>query len=155
MLLQTQGPLRSLLALMLPCLAKPRKEEKDERVISLGLHIVRNMLSIKDPIATSTTTGQKEEMSRLQVSPPEAGRTSKSLMADVARIVEPHPSAPQAHVSATHAHARFLCRQDRPKSVQHARARHFALGLPRGAAQRPDQGPVEGEDSIPYYYDRS
>jgi replication fork protection complex subunit Tof1/Swi1 len=53
---------------MLPCLAKTRKEEKDERVISLGLHIIRNLLSVKDAIASDTTTGQKEEMSRMQVS---------------------------------------------------------------------------------------
>lgn len=68
MLLHTTGPLRCLLSLMLPCLANTRKQEKGERVISLGLHIIRNMLSIKDVVATSTTTGQKEEMSRLQVS---------------------------------------------------------------------------------------
>jgi len=52
---------------MLPCLAKSRKEEKDERVISLGLHIIRNLLSVKDAVASSTTIGQKEEMSRMQV----------------------------------------------------------------------------------------
>ena len=69
MLIQTNGPLRSLLALMLPCLAKTRKEEKDERVISLGLHIIRNLLSVKDAVASDTTTGQKEEMSRMQVNP--------------------------------------------------------------------------------------
>jgi replication fork protection complex subunit Tof1/Swi1 len=67
MILQTNGPLRSLLALMLPCLAKPHKDDKDERVISLGLHIVRNLLSVKDAVASDTTTGQKEEMSRMQV----------------------------------------------------------------------------------------
>lgn len=70
MLIQTNGPLRSLLALMVPCLAKTRKEEKDERVISLGLHIIRNLLSVKDAVASDTTTGQKEEMSRMQVSSP-------------------------------------------------------------------------------------
>jgi hypothetical protein len=52
---------------MLPCLAKPHKDDKDERVISLGLHIVRNLLSVKDAVASDTTTGQKEEMSRMQV----------------------------------------------------------------------------------------
>lgn len=78
MLLQTNAPLRCLLALMLPCLASTRKEEKDERVISLGLHIVRNMLSIKDVVATSTTTGQKEEMSRLQVRHPPSQSTKAS-----------------------------------------------------------------------------
>lgn len=56
------------MALMLPCLATERKQEKDERVISLGLHIIRNMLSIKDAVANSSSSGQKEEMSRLQVS---------------------------------------------------------------------------------------
>jgi replication fork protection complex subunit Tof1/Swi1 len=55
---------------MLPCLAKTRKEEKDERVISLGLHIIRNLLSVKDAVASDTTTGQKEEMSRMQVGSP-------------------------------------------------------------------------------------
>jgi replication fork protection complex subunit Tof1/Swi1 len=79
MVIQTDGPLRSLLALMLPCLAKTRKEEKDERVISLGLHIIRNLLSVKDAVASDTTTGQKEEMSRMQVRPAMSLRRARRL----------------------------------------------------------------------------
>jgi len=37
-------------------------------VISLGLHIVRNLLAIKDAIAEGTATGEKEELANLQVS---------------------------------------------------------------------------------------
>ncbi|WWC91099.1 uncharacterized protein L201_006040 [Kwoniella dendrophila CBS 6074] len=65
-ILQTSGPLRCLLALMLPSLAKPRKDEKDERIISLGLHVVRNLLAIKDTVAEGTATGEKEEFANLQ-----------------------------------------------------------------------------------------
>lgn len=53
---------------MLPSLAKPRKEEKDERIISLGLHIIRNLLSIKDAVVTINASGEKEELAYLQVS---------------------------------------------------------------------------------------
>jgi replication fork protection complex subunit Tof1/Swi1 len=53
---------------MLPNLAKSRKEEKDERIISLGLHIVRNLLAIKDIRAEGTASGEKEELAHLQVS---------------------------------------------------------------------------------------
>ncbi|WVW79467.1 hypothetical protein I302_101436 [Kwoniella bestiolae CBS 10118] len=66
LILQTSGPLRCLLALMLPSLAKPRKDEKDERIISLGLHVIRNLLAIKDTVAEGTATGEKEEFANLQ-----------------------------------------------------------------------------------------
>ncbi|WVQ93115.1 hypothetical protein IAU59_000179 [Kwoniella sp. CBS 9459] len=65
-ILQSSGPLRCLLALMLPSLAKPRKDEKDQRVISLGLHVVRNLLAIKDTVAEGTAIGEKEEFANLQ-----------------------------------------------------------------------------------------
>jgi replication fork protection complex subunit Tof1/Swi1 len=68
-MVQNSGPLRCLLALMLPSLAKSRKEEKDERIISLGLHIVRNLLAIKDIRAEGTVSGEKEELAHLQVRP--------------------------------------------------------------------------------------
>ncbi|KAK8843979.1 hypothetical protein IAR55_006771 [Kwoniella newhampshirensis] len=66
LILQTNGSLRCLLALMLPSLAKPRKDEKDERIISLGLHVVRNLLAIKDIVAEGTAVGEKEEFANLQ-----------------------------------------------------------------------------------------
>lgn len=59
--------LRSVLALLLPHFAKQRREEKDDRIISLGLHIIRNMLAIKDLVAPDSATGDKEELSTLQV----------------------------------------------------------------------------------------
>ncbi|WVF65442.1 hypothetical protein IAT40_000170 [Kwoniella sp. CBS 6097] len=65
-ILQSNGPLRCLLVLMLPSLAKPRKDEKDQRVISLGLHVVRNLLAIKDTVAEGTAIGEKEEFANLQ-----------------------------------------------------------------------------------------
>jgi replication fork protection complex subunit Tof1/Swi1 len=70
---------------MLPSLAKPRRyvdslqlvwsesvltahrQEKDDRIVSLGLHVVRNLLAIKDAVADGHTLGQKEELANLQV----------------------------------------------------------------------------------------
>ncbi|WRT69168.1 uncharacterized protein IL334_006152 [Kwoniella shivajii] len=66
LILQSSSPLRCLLALMLPSLAKPRKDEKDERIISLGLHVIRNLLAIKDVVAEGTAVGEKEEFAHLQ-----------------------------------------------------------------------------------------
>jgi replication fork protection complex subunit Tof1/Swi1 len=43
--------------------------EKDERIISLGLHIVRNLLAIKDIVAEGTASGEKVELANLQVRP--------------------------------------------------------------------------------------
>ena len=68
MILQTAEPLRCLLALMLPSLAKSKKDDRDARVISLGLHIVRNLLAIRDIAADGHAVGEKEEFSHLQVS---------------------------------------------------------------------------------------
>ena len=45
-----------------------RRDERDQQVISLGLHIIRNLLSIKDLVVDDSATGEKLEMSRLQVS---------------------------------------------------------------------------------------
>ncbi|KIY30807.1 topoisomerase 1-associated factor 1 [Cryptococcus gattii E566] len=64
--LKTTKPLKSILSLMVPSLAKPRKDEKDSRIISLGLHVVRNLLAIKDAVAEGTATGEKEEFAHLQ-----------------------------------------------------------------------------------------
>ncbi|ODO09506.1 topoisomerase 1-associated factor 1 [Cryptococcus amylolentus CBS 6273] len=65
--LKSDRPLRALLALMVPCLAKPRnRDEKDTRIISLGLHVVRNLLAVKDASAEGTATGTKAEMAQLQ-----------------------------------------------------------------------------------------
>jgi replication fork protection complex subunit Tof1/Swi1 len=44
------------------------REERDEQIISLGLHIIRNLLAIKDAVAEGTATGEKEELANLQVS---------------------------------------------------------------------------------------
>jgi len=45
------------------------RDERDEKVISLGLHIVRNLLAIRDAVAEGTATGEKEEFANLQVRP--------------------------------------------------------------------------------------
>lgn len=111
MILQTNGSLRSLLALMLPCLAKPHKDDKDERVISLGLHIVRNLLSIKDAVASDTTTGQKEEMSRMQV----CAQPTRSECAN--EIVKLDTAAPQAHVLSAFPDIGLIGGKDRNESV--------------------------------------
>ena len=44
------------------------REEKDERIISLILHIIRNLLSIKDAVGSTFTSGDAFEKSTLQVS---------------------------------------------------------------------------------------
>ncbi|OCF42971.1 topoisomerase 1-associated factor 1 [Kwoniella heveanensis CBS 569] len=61
-ILQSSGPLRCLLALMLPSLAKPRKDEKHQRVISLGLHVVRNLLAIKDTLTYETSFHEQSNL---------------------------------------------------------------------------------------------
>ncbi|EIW66064.1 hypothetical protein TREMEDRAFT_65909 [Tremella mesenterica DSM 1558] len=68
MILQSPAPLRCLLTLILPSLAKPKKDERDSRIISLGLHIVRNLLAIRDDIADGSAVGEKAEFSNLQSS---------------------------------------------------------------------------------------
>lgn len=60
--------LRCVLILMLPCFERERRDEKDDRIISLCLHIVRNLLAIRDVRAPDTATGEEEELSHLQVS---------------------------------------------------------------------------------------
>lgn len=65
MLLQGET-LKYLLILILPCFAKQRRDEKEERIISLGLHIIRNMLAIKDIVADDRAVGDKQELSQLQ-----------------------------------------------------------------------------------------
>ncbi|GMK55868.1 hypothetical protein CspeluHIS016_0209240 [Cutaneotrichosporon spelunceum] len=58
--------LRCVLVLMLPCFGKERRDQRDDRVISLCLHIVRNLLAIRDVRAPDTATGEEEELSHLQ-----------------------------------------------------------------------------------------
>ncbi|WVO15560.1 hypothetical protein L204_103220 [Cryptococcus depauperatus] len=64
--LKSVKPLECLLYLMVPCLAKPRKDEKDQRIVSLGLHIIRNLLAIRDASSSGTTLGEQEEFTHLQ-----------------------------------------------------------------------------------------
>ncbi|CAK9781717.1 hypothetical protein CC85DRAFT_324759 [Cutaneotrichosporon oleaginosum] len=65
MILQSDT-LRCVLSLMIPCFGTQRRDEKDDRIISLCLHIVRNLLAIRDVRAPDTATGEEEELSRLQ-----------------------------------------------------------------------------------------
>ncbi|BEI92678.1 uncharacterized protein CcaverHIS019_0503060 [Cutaneotrichosporon cavernicola] len=58
--------LRCVLSLMLPCFGRERRDERDDRIISLCLHIVRNLLTIRDVRAPDTATGEAEELSHLQ-----------------------------------------------------------------------------------------
>ena len=60
--------MRCLLSILVPIFAKERRNDKDERTISLGLHIIRNLLAIRDVVAPDSATGEKEELSTLQVS---------------------------------------------------------------------------------------
>ena len=48
-----------------------RRDERDEKVISLALHIVRNLLAIRDTVADGRAVGEQEEFSHLQASPPQ------------------------------------------------------------------------------------
>jgi replication fork protection complex subunit Tof1/Swi1 len=59
--------LRHLLTLLIPSFANAGKDDKEDRVISLGLHVVRNLLAIKDVVAADRATGETEELSTLQV----------------------------------------------------------------------------------------
>lgn len=86
MILRSQT-LRQLLILILPCFAKQRRDEKEERIISLGLHIVRNLLSIKDIVAEDRAIGDKEELSTLQV------RIGESVWEVLTSAVHPHRPA--------------------------------------------------------------
>jgi replication fork protection complex subunit Tof1/Swi1 len=81
LLLQSNTLLR-IMQLLLPCLARiaagsngkkfglldRQGIDKDKRIVSLVLHLVRNMLAIRDPIANGQETGEKQEFARLQVS---------------------------------------------------------------------------------------
>ncbi|KAJ9122390.1 hypothetical protein QFC22_001812 [Naganishia vaughanmartiniae] len=79
LLLQSNTLLR-IMQLLLPCLARiaagsngkkfglldRQGIDKDKRIVSLVLHLVRNLLAIRDPIANGQETGEKQEFARLQ-----------------------------------------------------------------------------------------
>ncbi|KAI5453378.1 Topoisomerase 1-associated factor 1 [Naganishia albida] len=64
MLLLKSNTLLRVMQLVIPCLA--RGIEKDKRIVSLMLHLARNLLAIRDPIANGQETGEKQELARLQ-----------------------------------------------------------------------------------------
>lgn len=53
---------RRLISSVLMC-----REEKVQKIISLGLHIVRNLLAIRDAVADGSASGAEEEFANLQV----------------------------------------------------------------------------------------
>ncbi|KAJ9108278.1 hypothetical protein QFC19_002526 [Naganishia cerealis] len=79
-LLVQSNTLLRVMQLLLPCLARiaagsnssrfglldRQGIEKDKRIMSLVLHLVRNLLAIRDPIANGQETGEKQEFARLQ-----------------------------------------------------------------------------------------
>ncbi|KAJ9100538.1 hypothetical protein QFC21_003581 [Naganishia friedmannii] len=79
LLLQSNTLLR-IMQLLLPCLARiaagsngkkfglldRQGIDKDKRIVSLVLHLVRNLLAIRDPIANGQETGEKQEFARLE-----------------------------------------------------------------------------------------
>ena len=81
LLLKSHTLLR-VMQLVIPCLARVSAGsnaskfglldrqgiEKDKRIVSLMLHLARNLLAIRDPIANGQETGEKQELARLQVS---------------------------------------------------------------------------------------
>lgn len=82
LLLLKSNTLLRVMQLVIPCLARVSAGsstskfglldrqgiEKDKRIVSLMLHLVRNLLAIRDPIANGQETGEKQELARLQVS---------------------------------------------------------------------------------------
>jgi replication fork protection complex subunit Tof1/Swi1 len=81
-LLLKSNTLLRVMQLVIPCLARVSAGsnsskfgildrqgiEKDKRIVSLMLHLARNLLAIRDPIANGQETGEKQELSTLQVS---------------------------------------------------------------------------------------
>lgn len=61
--------LNALFRLLLPSLEKDRRtrNQRDENVLSLILHIVRNLAAIKDRPSTSQASSDAQELSTLQV----------------------------------------------------------------------------------------
>jgi replication fork protection complex subunit Tof1/Swi1 len=82
-LLLKSNTLLRVMQLVIPCLARVSAGsnsskfgildrqgiEKDKRIVSLMLHLARNLLAIRDPIANGQETGEKQELATLQVSP--------------------------------------------------------------------------------------
>lgn len=82
LLLLRSNTLLRVMQLVIPCLARVSAGtnsskfglldrqgiEKDKRIVSLMLHLARNLLAIRDPIANGQETGEKQELARLQVS---------------------------------------------------------------------------------------
>ncbi|KAF5339101.1 hypothetical protein D9611_011155 [Ephemerocybe angulata] len=62
------GVMKALFAIMLPPLAKTVKEreERDAQVMSVVLHLIRNLAFIKDPPANSLASSERQEQSGLQ-----------------------------------------------------------------------------------------
>ena len=63
------GVLKALFAIVIPCLAKSRRErkEKDSQIINVLLHLFRNLTFIKDPSVGSTASSSQLEFASLQV----------------------------------------------------------------------------------------
>jgi replication fork protection complex subunit Tof1/Swi1 len=90
-LLLKSNTLLRVMQLVIPCLARVSAGsnsskfgildrqgiEKDKRIVSLMLHLARNLLAIRDPIANGQETGEKQELATLQVSP--FGQTAWNL----------------------------------------------------------------------------
>lgn len=144
MIIQTDRPLRCLLTLLLPSLAKPRKEERDEKIISLGLHIVRNLLAVKDSVAEGHAIGEKEELASLQV--------GLSLYCHACRLttaVVPDCSARQAYILQAVLDVGLLCGQGGPEPVQRACPGHPSSGVPRCQAKRHRCRVRQGTPALP------
>lgn len=62
------GVLQALFALTLPCLAREGKErsERDNQVVNLVLHLVRNLAFIKDPIVAENASAEAAQLATLQ-----------------------------------------------------------------------------------------
>lgn len=64
------GVLSAIFGIVLPCLAKTRKErtDRDGQIISIVLHLFRNLAFIRDLPPVSTQSAEQAEYSSLQVS---------------------------------------------------------------------------------------
>lgn len=68
LILRSGMTIRNFMILLLPSLALANRDrtEKDRRIISLMLHMIRNLLAIRDPVGTGVDVGQAMELGSLQ-----------------------------------------------------------------------------------------
>lgn len=113
------------------------RKERDEKIISLILHIIRNLLSIKDAVGSNYASTDNLEKSTLQVS------LCLCPLWCPSRQRLPHPSPVGSHrptrvlalPSSPH-HSRLLFANARLQSLQRPRPRHSSTPIARHLRER-------------------